>query len=218
VARRGLLVAMAGLSLGGCAGAEHAKLPSATITSSTASTGTTQPLSPTTPAPKPKAAQRRTPKQSHALRPPGSSSQASVETVTSDGSVLVLDNRDVYSTSAEASGWDGESVDVSEDESTITKADNGEQLEVTKVGDTSSAGPYPGAGADHNQDTSSPDGAIIVLEDGSVWDVADTDQATASTWTDAASIHVGEEESGGNYVLHNTDDESSVTASYVGDK
>jgi hypothetical protein len=141
--------------------------------------------------------------------------------VTSDGSVLVLDNGDVYSASgSDASGWDGEAVQVSEDESTITKADNGEQVEVTKVGNTSSGEPYPGAGGEHSQDTNSSNGGIIVLEDGSVWDVADADQPTASVWTDATAIKVSEEESGGvgSYVLTNTDDNESVTASFIGNK
>jgi hypothetical protein len=133
--------------------------------------------------------------------------------------VLALDNGDVYSVSSgDASNWDGEAVDVSEDESTITKADNGEQLEVSKAGDTSSGGPYAGAGAEHSQETNSSDGAILVLEDGSVWDVADADQATASVWTDASAIRVSQDESGGGYTLRNTDDNESVTASYIGDK
>ena len=89
---------------------------------------------------------------------------------------------------------------------------------MTKVGDTSSGGPYPGAGAEHNQETNSSDGAILVLEDGSVWNVADADQATARVWTDASAISVSQEESGGEYTLHNADDNESVRASYIGDK
>jgi cell division septation protein DedD len=91
MARRGLLVTIAALALGGCGGNEHAKLAAST----TASTGTKPPPSTTTPtAPaKPKAAPRHA--HSRTSPPPGSSSEPSVETVTSDGSVLVLDNGDV---------------------------------------------------------------------------------------------------------------------------
>jgi hypothetical protein len=132
----------------------------------------------------------------------------------------VLDNGDVYSASDDAStGWESEAISVSEDESTITKADNGEQLEVSKVGDSSSGGPYSGAGEEHSQETNSSDGAIIVLEDGSVWEVDSADQATASIWTDTTSITVSDEESApGTYTLDDTEDHESVTATYIGDK
>ena len=132
--------------------------------------------------------------------------------------MVVLENGDVYSTSEDAAGWESEAVNVSEDESKITKADNGEQLEVNKVGDTSGGGPYAGAGEEHNQETNSSDGAILVLEDGSVWAVTDADQVTASTWADASAISVDEEESGGSYILRNTDENESVAASYLGDR
>jgi hypothetical protein len=58
-----------------------------------------------------------------------------------------------------------------------------------------------------------------VLEDDSVWAVADADQATAAVWTDSSTIHVSEEESGsGGYVLTNEDDHENVTATHIGDK
>ena len=92
----------------------------------------------------------------------------------------------MYSASDNASGWDREAVHVSQDGSKITKDDDGEQLEVSKkVGNTSSGESYSGTGEEHSQETNSSNGGILVLEDGSVWDVADADQATASVWTDA---------------------------------
>jgi hypothetical protein len=131
--------------------------------------------------------------------------------------VLVLASGDVYSTSDDASGCENEAVHVSEDESKITKTDNGEQLEVSKVGDTSTGESYSGSGDE--QETNSSDGAILVLNDGSVWAVDNADQATASVWTDSTAIHVGEESGGsGSYVLTNTDDHESVTATHIGEK
>jgi hypothetical protein len=57
-----------------------------------------------------------------------------------------------------------------------------------------------------------------VLDDGSVWAVDGADQPTAAPWTDASTIHVSQEESGGSggYVL--TDESESVTAIHIGDK
>lgn len=140
-----------------------------------------------------------------------------MEDVTSDGSVLTLDNGEVYSVpSGDASGWEGANVHVSEDESTLTKRDDGEQLEVSHLGATSDSNSYADTG-EHTQDTISTSGAILVLEDGSVWSVDSADQATASTWTDAASITV-KEGSGTSYELVNTDEHEVVTANYVGSK
>jgi hypothetical protein len=180
-------------------------------------TPATPPPTQSTPKPKPKPPPP-TPRRHHTPLPPGSGSET-VETVTNDGNVLVLGNGDVYSTSDDASSWENEAVHVSEDESKITKADNGEQLEVSKVGDTSSGESYSGTGDE--QDTNSSDGAILVLNDGSVWAVENADQATARLWQDRAAIHVSEEESGGGlgtYVLTNTDEHESVTATHIGEK
>lgn len=142
--------------------------------------------------------------------------QSTVENVTSDGSVLVMDDGSVYSTSEDASSWESEHVHVSEDESKLTKADNGEQLEVGQVGNASDQNPYPDTG-EHTQETNSSDGAIVVLDDGSVWSVEAGDQATASVWTDSTSITVGEG-SGNDYTLIDTEDHEAVTAHYIGSK
>ena len=101
--------------------------------------------------------------------------------------------------------------------------DHGDQIDVSKIGETSNGEPsYSGAGADHNQETKSSDGAIFVLEDGSVWAVEDADRAKAEAWTDSSTIHVSEDESGGSgsYVLTNEDESppESVTATHIGDK
>lgn len=216
MAVRGTVVLLATLALDGCNGAAHPNVASTTTTESTPTTTSTTPP-PTQSTPKPKAPSH-TPRTHHAPLPPGSGSQT-VETVTSNGEVLVLDNGDVYSVSSgDASSWEGEAVHVSEDESHITKDDNGDQIEVSKVGDTSSGESYSGTGDE--QDTNSSDGAILVLNDGSVWAVENADQATARLWLDRTAIHVSEEESGGlgTYVLHNTDDHESVTATYIGNK
>jgi hypothetical protein len=59
--------------------------------------------------------------------------------------------------------------------------------------------------------------SIIVLEDGSIWEVDAGDQATAAAWTDATSITVNESEGSG-YELVNTDDHELIHANYIGDE
>jgi hypothetical protein len=140
-----------------------------------------------------------------------------VDAVTEDGSVLALDNGSVYSVSSgDASSWENDEVAIAQDDSSLTDLANGEKLDVSRVGDTSESNPYPGTG-DHSLDTKSSDGAIVVLEDGSVWSVDSADQANTSTWNGATSITVNEG-SGNSYDLVDTDDQEVVAANYIGTK
>jgi hypothetical protein len=135
--------------------------------------------------------------------------------------VLVLDNGHVYSTSDNASGWDREAVHVSQDGSKITKDDDGEQLDVSKVGEASSGESCSGAGEEHPQDTHSTDGTILVLGDDSVWAVeGGRDQATAAGWTDSSTIHVSQEEAGSatSSPTKTKAPPESVTATHIGEK
>ena len=65
----------------------------------------------------------------------------------------------------------------------------------------------------------SPNGSIVTLDDGSIWEVPDTgDQSTVSGWADGDSTTVSEDPNGTGYIITDTDDQSSVSASYVGDE
>jgi len=61
------------------------------------------------------------------------------------------------------------------------------------------------AQATTTQSTNSSYGSIIVLDDGSEWIVAASDQATTAAWPDPSSITVNERSSGPAYDLVNTD-------------
>jgi hypothetical protein len=148
---------------------------------------------------------------------------ASVNAVTSDGAVVELDNGAVYSVSSSdqstSSSWSpGDTISVGANDDSLANLDTNEAVSATHVGDSSNNDLYLNAG-DHTQQTNSSDGSIIVLDDGSIWEVADpSDQLTAALWLDASSITVQEDSSSPPYTLVNTDDQSSVQASYVGDE
>jgi hypothetical protein len=140
-----------------------------------------------------------------------------VETVTEDGSVVALDNQAVYSTSEDASSWEGDEVAIGEDDSSLTNLSMGDRIEVNRVGDLSKSESYSGSG--DTLDSKSSDGSIIVLNDESVWAVESAGQSKSNTWTDSSSITVDESEGASNsYQLVNTDDHESVTANYIGEK
>jgi hypothetical protein len=212
-------IGVAGIWLIGCGGKQqHVASAASVATTSTSPSTTTQPPS-TSKRAAPNRAKRKAPLPRRA--PPAGAlggDTATAEVVTSDGSVVVLDNGAVYSMSSgdDASSWEGDDVKIAADESALTDLSNGEKFDVSHVGDTADSNAYAGTG-DHSQDTNTSDGAIIVLDDGSVWSVEPGDQSTASTWTDAAAITVNEA-SGTSYELVNTDEHETVTANYIGDK
>jgi hypothetical protein len=149
------------------------------------------------------------------VRTPGPVDKYKVETVTGNGNVLVLDNGDVYAlTSGEAS--EGAEVTVTKGEKTITDPANGETLEVQRVGNLSESKRYTGA-SKSTQDTSSKNGAIIVLRDGSVWSIAGGDQAKTRLWEDADSITIHEESGSGYELVNAAKHDQSATAHFVGE-
>jgi hypothetical protein len=220
--RGGALALLAVMIVGGCGAATHAQRvesqppPATTNTTPTATTPTVPPT--TQPAPKPKQAKPHSPAPPPSGEPGASREKATVDVVTEDGSVLALDNGSVYSVSTgDASSWENDEVAIAQDHSSLTDLANGEKLDVSRVGDESgSNNPYPGTG-DHNLDTKSSDGAIVVLEDGSVWSVDSADRASTDTWTAATSITVNEG-SGNSYDLVDTDDQEVAAANYIGSK
>jgi hypothetical protein len=116
------------------------------------------------------------------------------------------------------SSWStGDPIAAAQAGDSITNLSNGDQVTVTSVGKSSDANPYSGTG-DHTQDTNSSDGSVIVLEDGSIWEVSASDQPTAAIWNDDSSITVNETSSGSSYELVNTDDQATVQANYLGNE
>jgi hypothetical protein len=111
----------------------------------------------------------------------------------------------------------GDPVSLSASDDQLTNLSNGNTVTVTNIGTSSDANPYPKTG-DHSQQTSSDDGSIVVLDDGSVWEVNASDQATTGAWPDSSSITVNAMPSGTSYELVNTDDQSSVQANYIGNE
>lgn len=140
--------------------------------------------------------------------------------VTSDGAVLLLDDGSVYSVGSAdqstVSGWsEGDDVSVDDSSSTITDTSSvsPEAASVTYVGDENGDYSYS-AGGDQSQQTSSSDGSIEVLDDGSIWIVDAADRSTTATWTDGDSVTVTEGQGG--YELVNTSSQETVATNYVG--
>jgi hypothetical protein len=140
--------------------------------------------------------------------------------VTSDGGVVVLNDASVYSVESgeetTTSSWSsGDEIAVDQAEESLTDLSNSEHVSAKRVGSTSDSNPYPDAGGEHSQETNASDGSIIVLDDGSIWEVESGDQSTASTWTDSSAITVNEG-TASTYELVNTDEHETVHANYIG--
>ena len=150
----------------------------------------------------------------------GSGAQ-SLDAVTSDGAVVVTSGS-IYSVDgadqSTVSAWSsGDPLSVSPAGDRIANTSTGDTASVTYVGSSSNAAVYSNTG-DHTQATNSDDGSIVVLDDGSIWEVKAPDQSTSSGWADGSSVTVNEHPGGTNYTLVNTDDQSSVQADYIGDE
>jgi hypothetical protein len=68
---------------------------------------------------------------------------------------------------------------------------------------------------DHALRDKSDDGSILLLDDGSVWVVAQADRVNTGLWLAPSSITVNEG-SGAPYELVNTDDQETAEANYIG--
>lgn len=77
---------------------------------------------------------------------------------------------------------------------------------------------YPGVGSGHWIQNVSSGGEIIILEDGSLWEVSPIDIIYSSIWLPVSNIVVVEDSGSYSYKLINTDDGKSVTAKYLGRK
>ncbi len=150
----------------------------------------------------------------------GPSNPQSIDTITLDGAVLVLEDGSVYSVDSgyqsTVSSWSsGNSIALGAAEDRLTNLSRGKSVSVTKVGDSAEANPYANTG-EHALETSSADGSVVVLDDGSIWEVSAADQSTAARWTHASFITVNEGSSTPGYALVNTDNNSVIEANYIG--
>lgn len=81
------------------------------------------------------------------------------------------------------------------------------------------SGVYPGAGGGHWIEDVSSGGAIIKLEDGSVWEIETTDQVDTALWLPVTDITVLEADSPVgpySYMLVNTEDGEKALARFLG--
>ncbi len=90
---------------------------------------------------------------------------------------------------------------------------------VLRVGATANSGPtYSGTGK-HWIDEVCKDGAIVVLEDDSMWEIESTDRLDTALWlaTTDVSVRKSSDSSGQyEYVLRNTEDKETAHAKYLG--
>jgi hypothetical protein len=144
-----------------------------------------------------------------------------VETVTRNGAVLVISPGVAYSVESQdqttaSSFTPGDSVAVNEEEE-ITDLRSGRRVSASEIGDIAEANRYPHGGTRHMLATGSPDGSIVVLNDESVWAVSPAGRATAASWVHGAPIAVPPR-SHLLYRLVNSDDRSTIRASYIGEE
>lgn len=77
---------------------------------------------------------------------------------------------------------------------------------------------YAGLGGDHWIQKVIDSGKLILLEDGSLWEVSPIDVITSMLWLPVSEITVIENDGLFPYKLTNTDDGESVEAKYIGQK
>ena len=77
---------------------------------------------------------------------------------------------------------------------------------------------YPGIGSGHWIQSISDGGKIIILEDGSVWEVSPIDIIYSVIWLPVSNIAVVKDSGSYPYKLINTDDRETVNAKYLGAK
>lgn len=88
-----------------------------------------------------------------------------------------------------------------------------------KASRLSSTGVYAGLGGGHWISNTGSDGAIITLEDGSIWQISSVDQVDTALWLPTTSITVIKSRSpigDYKYELINTDDNEKALAKYLG--
>ncbi len=80
---------------------------------------------------------------------------------------------------------------------------------------------YPNSGSGHWISEVDSDGALVMLEDGSTWRIADSDQIDTVLWlptTEITVLKVHDAAGEYNYLLVNTEDNENAHAKYLGKK
>ena len=111
--------------------------------------------------------------------------------------------------------------DLLDKDATVKRGESGGSSGQTKPTErkprhSAGGGLYAMTGGGHWIDTVSSDGAIIKLEDGSVWKVSTVGQIDTALWLPVSSITVLEGDEPGWYVLVNSDDGEKAPAKYLG--
>lgn len=94
-------------------------------------------------------------------------------------------------------------------------------LEVANLDNTLDSGTYSAVGGGHWISKNIDGGAMIILEDGSIWQVNPYDKLNTMLWLPVSNITVTNVKSGQNgynYQLINTDDGETAHAKYLGSK
>jgi hypothetical protein len=149
---------------------------------------------------------------------PSAGSDTTLTTYTDDGSVVELDDGSVWSVDdpSTVSGWsDGDPVTTTDAGDALVDTDTGDNTTATQIGSMTDQNSYFNTG-DHSLRATGDDGSLVTLDDGSVWAINDAyDTPTVQGWTDSDAIVV-RDNGDGTYTIVDTDDQSSVTANYVG--
>ena len=90
-----------------------------------------------------------------------------------------------------------------------------------KTKSKSASGIYSGAGSGHWIEENVDSGTILILEDGSLWQIDPIDKIDAMLWlliTDITVVASSDGSSGYDYLLINTDDGEKAHAKYLGNK
>jgi len=140
-----------------------------------------------------------------------------VSSITTDGSIIELTDGSVFAlVSGDASRWLDQRVRTVSGGAIMIDVASGEKGEAQYVGSVRHPRTYANGG-EHNQESGSPDGSLILLDDGSVWSIPPDERSRTSTWAEGASVSV-EPGPHGRYRLTNGASGSTVLATYVGEK
>lgn len=149
--------------------------------------------------------------------PQAGPTSGTVTTVTTDGSIIQLADGSVFGIlSGDASRWVGQRVRVVSGGGIMINVQSGEKGESQYVGSVHRLRTYSNSG-EHNQESASPGGELVLLDDGSVWSIPPSERNVTSGWAEGGGVTV---EGGphGRYRLTNGASGSTVLAAYVGEK
>ncbi len=159
---------------------------------------------------------------SKSAAPPPSETRAApvagrVTTVTTDGSIIELTDGSVFAiVNGDASRWVGTRVRTVSGGAIMIDVATGEKGEAQYVGSVHKPRTYANSG-EHSQESASPGGELVLLDDGSVWSIPPSERGRTSGWAEGAGVSV-EPGPHDTYRLTNGASASTVLATYVGEK